>query len=53
MNFTFVQIFWIVLIIIAITSIRRIATQKGWTLKNFIRVEDVDDDKNESSVPPQ
>jgi len=48
MNFTFVQIFWIVIIIIAITSIRRIANQKGWTLKNFIRVENVDDDKNES-----
>jgi len=48
MNFTFVQIFWIILIIIAIASIRRIAAQKGWTLKNFIRVEDVDDDKNES-----
>ena len=48
MNFSFVQVFWIVLIIIAIASIRRIATQKGWTLKNFIRVEDVDDDKNES-----
>jgi hypothetical protein len=48
MNFTFLQIFWIILIIIAIASIRRIAAQKGWTLKNFIRVEDVDDDKNES-----
>ena len=45
---SFVQIFWIVLIIIAIASIRRIAAQKGWTLKNFIRVEDADDDKNES-----
>ena len=40
MNFTFVQVFWIVLIIIAIASIRRIATQKGWIIKNFIRVED-------------
>jgi hypothetical protein len=44
MNFSFVQIFWIVLFIIAIASIRRIATQKGWTIKNFIRVEDVDDE---------
>ena len=42
MNLSFVQIFWIVLIIISIISIRRIVIQKGWTLKNFIRVEDVD-----------
>ena len=48
MNFTFVQIFWILLIVIALVSIKRIFTQKGWTFKNFIRVEDVDDDKNES-----
>ena len=43
MSFSFVQIFWIILIVIALTSIRRIAAQKGWTLKNFIRVEDVDE----------
>lgn len=44
MNFSFVQIFWIILILIALVSIKRIITEKGWTLKNFIRVEDVDDD---------
>jgi hypothetical protein len=44
MNLTFVQIFWIVLIIISIISIRRIVIQKGWTLKNFIRVEDIEKD---------
>ena len=43
MNLTFVQIFWIVLIIISIISIRRIVIQKGWTLKNFIRVEDIEE----------
>ena len=42
MNLTFVQIFWIVLIIISIISIRRIIIEKGWKIKNFIRVEDVD-----------
>jgi len=44
MNFSFVQIFWIILIIISIISIRRIMTKKSWTLKNFIRVEDIDED---------
>ena len=44
MNLTFVQIFWIALIIISIISIRRIVIQKGWTLKNFIRVEDIEKD---------
>ena len=44
MNFTFVQVFWIVLIIIALRSVKRIIVEKGWTLKNFIRVEDVDDE---------
>ena len=44
MNLSFVQIFWIVLIIISIISIRRIVIQKGWTLKNFIRVEDIEKD---------
>lgn len=44
MNLTFVQIFWIVLIIISIISIRRIVIQKGWTLKNFIRVEDIEEE---------
>jgi hypothetical protein len=43
MNFTFVQIFWIILIIISIISIKRIVLQKGWTLKNFIRVEDIEE----------
>jgi len=44
MNFSLVQIFWIVLIIIALRSVKRIIVEKGWTLKNFIRVEDVDDE---------
>jgi hypothetical protein len=44
MNLTFVQIFWIILIIISIISIRRIVIQKGWTLKNFIRVEDIEEE---------
>mgnify|MGYP006101490489 CR=1 FL=1 len=44
MNLTFIQIFWIVLIIISMMSIRKIIIQKGWTLKNFIRVEDVEED---------
>tara|TARA_B100000470_G_scaffold211284_1_gene190063 strand:+ start:569 stop:706 length:138 start_codon:yes stop_codon:yes gene_type:complete len=44
MNLTFVQIFWIVLIIISIMSLRRIVIQKGWTLKNFIRVEDIEEE---------
>jgi hypothetical protein len=43
MNFTFVQIFWFILIIISIISIKRIVLQKGWTLKNFIRVEDIEE----------
>ena len=42
MNLTFVQIFWIVLIIISIMSLRRIIIEKGWKIQNFIRVEDVD-----------
>ncbi|MDP6339552.1 MAG: hypothetical protein QF842_04385 [Candidatus Marinimicrobia bacterium] len=45
MNFSAVQIFWIILIVIALVSIKRIISEKGWTLKNFIRVEDVDDEK--------
>lgn len=44
MNFSAVQIFWIILIVIALISIKRIMAEKGWNLKNFIRVEDVDDD---------
>ena len=46
MSLTFVQIFWIVLIIIALISIKRIIIQKGFKLKNFIRVEDVDESNN-------
>lgn len=44
MRFTFVQVFWIVLIVISLISLKRIIAQKGWSLKNFIRVEDVDDE---------
>tara|TARA_B000000475_G_C15626352_1_gene295416 strand:- start:295 stop:435 length:141 start_codon:yes stop_codon:yes gene_type:complete len=46
MSLTFVQIFWIVLILIALISIKRIIIQKGFKLKNFIRVEDVDESNN-------
>ncbi len=44
MNFSAVQIFWIILIVIGLLSIKRIVAEKGWSLKDFIRVEDVDDD---------
>jgi len=43
MNLTFVQIFWIILIIISIMSLKRIVTQKGWKIKNFIKIEDVEE----------
>ena len=43
MSLTFVQIFWIVLIAIALISIKRIILKKGFKLKNFIRVEDVNE----------
>lgn len=43
MSLTFVQIFWIVLIVIALISIKRIIIQNGFKLKNFIRVEDVNE----------
>ena len=43
MNLTFVQIFWIILIIISLISIKRIFIEKGFKLKNFIRVEDIED----------
>ena len=46
MSLTFVQIFWIVLILIDLISIKRIIIQKGIKLKNFIRVEDVDENNN-------
>ena len=46
MSLTFVQIFWIVLILIALISIKRIIIQKGFKLKKFIRVEDVDENNN-------
>ena len=49
MSLTFVQIFWIVLILIALISIKRIIIQNGFKLKNFIRVEDVNEN-NEDEV---
>ena len=49
MSLTFVQIFWIVLIVIALISIKRIIIQNGFKLKNFIRVEDVNEN-NEDEV---
>tara|TARA_Y100000817_G_scaffold62108_1_gene46583 strand:- start:523 stop:660 length:138 start_codon:yes stop_codon:yes gene_type:complete len=45
MQISFVQIFWIVLIIISIASIVKIFKQKEFSVGNFIRVEDVDDDE--------
>ena len=44
MNLTFVQIFWIILIIISLMSIKRIINEKGFKLKIFIRVEDIEED---------
>ena len=44
MNLTFVQIFWIILIVISLMSIKRIIKEKGFKLKNFIRVEDIEED---------
>ncbi len=44
MNFSAVQIFWIILIAIALVSILRIIRQKGWKLNKFIRIEDVEDE---------
>ncbi|MEC7821144.1 MAG: hypothetical protein VX932_01580 [Candidatus Neomarinimicrobiota bacterium] len=45
MNFSPVQIFWIILLAISISSIVRIFREKGWSYKNFIRIEDVDDEE--------
>tara|TARA_Y100000590_G_scaffold35609_1_gene38659 strand:- start:439 stop:576 length:138 start_codon:yes stop_codon:yes gene_type:complete len=45
MNFSPVQIFWIILLVISISSIVRIFREKGWTFKNFIRIEDLDDEE--------
>tara|TARA_B100001250_G_scaffold40410_2_gene32091 strand:+ start:6617 stop:6757 length:141 start_codon:yes stop_codon:yes gene_type:complete len=45
MSFSFIQIFWIVLILISIASLKKILRQKGWTFGNFIRVEDVEEDE--------
>ena len=47
MSLTFVQIFWIVLIVIALISIKRIFIQNGFKLKNFIRVEDVNENNED------
>ena len=45
MQISFVQIFWIILIIISIASIIKIFKQKEFSIGNFIRVEDVEDDE--------
>ena len=45
MSFSFIQIFWIILILISIASLKKILRQKGWTFGNFIRVEDVEEDE--------
>jgi len=47
MSLTFVQIFWIVLIVIALISIKRIIIQNEFKLKNFIRVEDVNENNED------
>jgi hypothetical protein len=45
MQISFVQIFWIILIVISIASIIKILKQKEFSIGNFIRVEDVEDDE--------
>jgi hypothetical protein len=45
MQISFVQIFWIILIVISIASIIKIFKQKEFSVGNFIRVEDVEDDE--------
>ena len=45
MQISFVQIFWIILIAISIASIIKIFKQKEFTIGNFIRVENVEDDE--------
>jgi|TARA_B100001758_G_C18326978_1_gene566544 hypothetical protein len=45
MQISFVQIFWIVLIVLSLASILKIIKQKEFSVGNFIRVEDVDDDE--------
>ena len=45
MHISFVQIFWIILIVISIASIIKIFKQKEFSIGNFIRVEDVEDDE--------
>ena len=45
MQISFVLIFWIILIAISIASIIKIFKQKEFSIGNFIRVEDVEDDE--------
>tara|TARA_B100001996_G_scaffold353614_1_gene315095 strand:+ start:8002 stop:8139 length:138 start_codon:yes stop_codon:yes gene_type:complete len=45
MQISFVQIFWIVLIVISLASIVKIFKQKEFSVGSFIRVEDVEDDE--------
>ena len=45
MQISFVQIFWIILIVISIASIIKIFKQKEFSIGNFIRVEDVEEDE--------
>lgn len=45
MQISFVQVFWIILIAIAIASIIKIFKQKEFSIGNFIRVEDVEDEE--------
>ena len=48
MQISFVQIFWIVLIVISVASIIKIFKQKEFTFGDFIRVEDVEDDEEQN-----
>jgi hypothetical protein len=45
MQISFVQVFWIILIVISIASIIKIFKKKEFSIGNFIRVEDVEDDE--------
>jgi hypothetical protein len=45
MYFSAIQIFWIILLVISVSSIIRIFREKGWSIKNFIRIENVDDEE--------
>jgi len=45
MQMSFVQIFWIALIVISVASIIKIFKKNEFSVGNFIRIEDVEDDE--------